>query len=94
MAKLKLQLFFMLLLGTTLAAPSQAEDVIDTAMSALSDPRAAAKHLREHRLLLNASFYDVGLGGCEKGGGITCASDLKALRLPKQRPSTSNAQRG
>lgn len=70
------------------------EDVIDTAMSALADPRAAAKHLREHRLLLNASFYDVGLGGCEKGGGITCASDLKALRLPKQRPSTSNAQRG
>ena len=32
MAKLKIQLFFMLLLGTTLAAPSQAEDVIDTAL--------------------------------------------------------------
>jgi len=31
-AKLKLQLFFMLLLGTTLAAPSQAKDVIDTAL--------------------------------------------------------------
>ena len=32
MAKVKLQLFFMLLLGTTLAATSQAKDVIDTAL--------------------------------------------------------------
>ena len=32
MAKLKLQLFFMLLLGTTLASPSQAKDVIYTAL--------------------------------------------------------------
>ena len=32
MSKLKLQLFFILLLGTTLATPSQAKDVIDTAL--------------------------------------------------------------
>ena len=32
MAKFKLQLFFLLLLGTTLAVPTQAKDVIDTAL--------------------------------------------------------------
>ena len=53
----------------------RAKAVRETLLVALGDARAARLGRREHRVTLNASFYDVGFGGCDseaKGGRHTC----------------------
>lgn len=53
-------------------------DVQETVLVALGDERAAKRGLTEHQVMLNASFYGVGFGGCESEDdtGHECRSDI------------------